>query len=112
MNPPRLPPSAFSARSFLTVKVTAVKVAGARASPVDTMEKREKRAGEPHKRGADPIKQAEQMLAEGVGMSEWSCVSEPPTWEVYATTVYPLAAGRGSWCVHGIKRTAMCHLRA
>ncbi len=48
------------------------------------MEKREKRAGEPQKRGADPIKQAEQMLAEGVGMSEWNCVFRNPAWTLYA----------------------------
>lgn len=35
------------------------------------MENRERGKVEPQQRGADPIKQAELMLAEGVGMSEW-----------------------------------------
>lgn len=39
--------------------------------PAETMENRERTKGEPQQRGADPIKQAELMLAEGVGMSEW-----------------------------------------
>lgn len=34
------------------------------------MENRERGKTDPQQRGADPIKQAELMLAEGVGMSE------------------------------------------
>lgn len=37
----------------------------------ETMENRERGKGDPQQRGADPIKQAELMLEEGMGMSEW-----------------------------------------
>lgn len=47
------------------------------------MENRERGKVEPQQRGADPIKQAELMLAEGVGMSEWE--SERLQWRVIIT---------------------------
>ena len=50
------------------------------------MENRERGKGDPQQRGADPIKQAELMLAEGVGMSELRFVGGTLQWHTPAFT--------------------------